>query len=570
VKIERRKNQIFFFNSYLLKDTLRALGCEYDRRTKAVKLDPSADAIEILEELSIGYDETNWTSFALKLCEDIINDIKLQQSSQFGDVKFINDLYDHQQFSVNFALNESGNYAFADLSEPGTGKTRVEIELVLQREPLSYPVLIICRKSLMHEVWHQQVSNLTDDSITCLDKGGAKAQKSLCLLNAGITSGADLIKKWYVVTYDTAWRIVDDLKSIKWGSIICDESTAIKNPTAKRTAGVLSLRDIPKFKSIMTGTPMPRSYLDLFSQFLFLDSTLFGTQYYRWRDRYFKEITRHSRNGEREWKEQIPITSTADNLQNRIKTISVKHKKRNCVDLPPLVHVNRPVAMGVEQSKAYRQMAESLIIEMENETIRAPFSTTKILKLRQICSGFIMDENHESHIIKGVIPKQTELNDILSGEMSSQQMIVFVHFKMTGKLVNKSLIRADINVEQMTSSMNNKSRSEVLKAFEDNQFQVLLTNAQIAGHGLNLQFCSNISYYEHDHNFETYEQSWQRVERIGQKNKMTIFHFLTPGTVEIAILRSLLDKKRINDSLTVNEFKNLIYGKITNQVLVKI
>ena len=62
--------------------------------------------------------------------------------------------------------------------------------------------------------------------------------------------------------------------------IAIDESTTIKTPTTKRTKNIIALREMAKYRRILTGSPVTKSPLDLFSQCEFLDPWLLGHQSY--------------------------------------------------------------------------------------------------------------------------------------------------------------------------------------------------------------------------------------------------------------------------------------------------
>ena len=118
-----------------------------------------------------------------------------------------------------------------------------------------------------------------------------------------------------------------------------DESTTIKNPSAKRTKNILSLRSLTKYRRILTGSPVTKSPLDLFSQCNFLDPWLLDqSSYYSFRTRYAvcRKIQVHGR--------QVEIVVGYRNLaelSDKLKPFSYRVLKDDCLDLPSKTYLRK-------------------------------------------------------------------------------------------------------------------------------------------------------------------------------------------------------------------------------------
>ena len=153
----------------------------------------------------------------------------------------------------------AGKPYFADLSEPGTGKTLVQIENMKRNK--SKKNLIICPKSIMRSVWVEQLEErFPEMKIFVLNKGSKAASKTLSALPD---------RYIIIVAYDTVPRILDSLKRLRFDTIILDESTKIKTARSQRSKAIIKLRNVSHRRYIMTGTPAPNGLMDVFNQYRF-------------------------------------------------------------------------------------------------------------------------------------------------------------------------------------------------------------------------------------------------------------------------------------------------------------
>ena len=126
-----------------------------------------------------------------------------------------------------------------------------------------------------------------------------------------------------------------------------DESTTIKNPAAKRTKNILSLRSLTKYRRILTGSPVTKSPLDLFSQCNFLDPWLLNQQsYYAFRTRY--AICRKINVSGRQVEIVVGYRNLGE-LSEKIKPFSYRVLKDDCLDLPKKTFMKRTVELTDEQ-----------------------------------------------------------------------------------------------------------------------------------------------------------------------------------------------------------------------------
>ena len=149
-----------------------------------------------------------------------------------------------------------------------------------------------------------------------------------------------------------------------------DESTTIKNPSAKRTKAILGLSKEAKYRRILTGSPVTKSPLDLYSQCAFLNEFLLGfSSYYTFRNRYAQMIERNF-GGRR-----VQIVGSyrrLDELAEILKPFSYRILKEDCLDLPPKIYMKREIELTDEQKKAYTTMKSSALALLNGKIATAP------------------------------------------------------------------------------------------------------------------------------------------------------------------------------------------------------
>jgi SNF2 family DNA or RNA helicase len=172
--------------------------------------------------------------------------------------------------------------------------------------------------------------------------------------------------------------------------IAIDESTTIKTPTSNRTKNILKLSDEAKYRRILTGSPVTKSPLDLYSQCLFLDPWLLGHQsYYTFRARYsiVKKIQVNGRHIE-----VVVGYKNLGELSDKIKPFSKRILKEDCLDLPEKTFVKHYVELTKEQQKVYNQMKQEAIAFLDGKMQSSATVMTQLMRLHQItCGHFTAD-----------------------------------------------------------------------------------------------------------------------------------------------------------------------------------
>ena len=170
-----------------------------------------------------------------------------------------------------------------------------------------------------------------------------------------------------------------------------DESTTIKTPSAKRTKNILKLAESAVYRRIMTGSPVTKNPLDLFTQCEFLSTWLLNFQsYYSFRNRYAQMKTLHMHG------RQIKVVNGFKNLgelSEKLKPFSYRVLKEDCLDLPNKIFIKRQISLTPDQRKLYEQMKKEAIAILEGKKSTTVNTLTQLMRLQQItCGHFTADD----------------------------------------------------------------------------------------------------------------------------------------------------------------------------------
>ena len=202
-----------------------------------------------------------------------------------------------------------------------------------------------------------------------------------------------------------------------------DESTTIKNPKAKRTKNILVIASLAPYRRIMTGSPVTRNPLDLYTQCEFLDPRhLDFSSYYAFRNRYAEMKTMHVSG------RSIQVVGGfrhLDELADSLKPFSYRVLKQDCLDLPDKIYMKREMQLTPEQKKLYEQMRKEALATLNGKTVTTMTALTQLMRLHQItCGHFAADDGTVQEIKNN---RLAELLDVL--EEIEGKAIIWAHYQ---------------------------------------------------------------------------------------------------------------------------------------------
>ena len=323
--------------------------------------------------------------------------------------------------------------------------------------------------------------------------------------------------------------------------VVVDESTTIKNRKAARTKNIMELRNVSKYRRILTGSPVTKSPMDLFSQCFFLSPRALGfNSYYAFQNRYAQVQSRTM--GNRSFQEIVGYRRL-DELNEKLLEFSNRTLKEDCLDLPAKVYVRRQIDLTDEQLTVYTQMKKLALAQLENGTLATTESVlTQIMRLQQICCGFFQPDEGEIQPIP---------NNRLSGLMSaadelSGKAIIWASYTYDIQRIAEAL-RDRFGPESVATYYGKtpqKERQEIVNKFQDanSALRFFVGQPKTGGFGITLHQASTVIYFSNSYDLEIRLQSEDRAHRIGQKKSVTYVDLVSPNTIDEKVLGALRKK----------------------------
>ena len=336
-----------------------------------------------------------------------------------------------------------------------------------------------------------------------------------------------------------------------------DESTTIKNPTAKRTKNILKIGDLAKYRRILTGSPVTKSPLDLFSQCEFLDPYHLGhASYYSFRARYANMVKRNF--GGRQV--QLVVSyRRLDELADILDKFSYRVLKEDCLDLPEKVFTKRLVELTPEQDKAYKQMKQMALAMLDNGEVMTTVNVmTQLMRLHQITCGHFKADDGTTTALKN--NRMDALLQLL--EETDGKVIIWANYREDIKNIVAALKKAygDASTVEYHGGLDSTLRQEHIAQFQQKNgpTRYFVGNAQTGGYGITLTAANTVIYYSNSYDLEKRLQSEDRAHRIGQTGSVTYVDLIAENTVDDKIVKSLRNKINIANEIMGEDIKDWI------------
>ena len=323
--------------------------------------------------------------------------------------------------------------------------------------------------------------------------------------------------------------------------VIVDESTTIKNRKAQRTKNIVKLRDMSKYRRILTGSPITKSPMDLFSQCDLLKEKCLGfNSYFAYQSRYANVQKRTM--GHRSF-QQIVGYRRLDELSAKLDKFSNRVLKKDCLDLPEKVYVRRNVDLTTEQDRLYIQMKKLALAKMEDGELATTASVlTQIMRLQQICCGHLQpDEGPIRSIKSNRLPALMEVVEEVQGKA-----IIWATYTHDIMAIQKELagVYGEESVACYYGATPQDERQEIVNRFQNpsDPLRFFVGQPKTGGYGITLTEANTTIYYSNSYDLEIRLQSEDRAHRIGQQNKVTYIDLVSPNTVDEKIREALRNK----------------------------
>jgi SNF2 family DNA or RNA helicase len=323
--------------------------------------------------------------------------------------------------------------------------------------------------------------------------------------------------------------------------MVVDESTTIKNRKATRTKNVMLLADQAKYRRILTGSPVTKSPMDLYSQCAVLSPKALGfNSYYAFQNRY--ALVQKRKMGTRAFQEIVGYRRL-DELNQKLDSFSNRILKEDCLDLPDKTYIRRDVDLTDEQKRVYKQMKKLALAKLDNGELSTTASVlTQIMRLQQICCGFLQpDEGEIQSLDSNRLKELIEITDELQGKA-----IIWASYTHDIQRIADAL-RDRFGPEAVATYYGETpqdERQDIVTKFQDKNspLRFFVGQPRTGGYGITLTAANTVIYYSNSYDLEIRLQSEDRAHRIGQGSKVTYIDLVSPDTIDEKILKALRGK----------------------------
>ena len=465
------------------------------------------------------------------------------------------------------ALEKSWNKAhFAYFMEMGTGKSKVLIDNIamLYDKGKINGALIVAPKGVYQNWFDIEIPNHMPTHI----------EKKMVLWRASFMKGKEIVSKEVDILFETGTDLhilVMNVEALSTKNgvtfankflschetlMAIDESTTIKNPDAIRTKSIVQLGRSAKYRRILTGSPVTKSPLDLYKQCEFLDEGLLDyTSYYAFKTRY--AVLRTANFGGRSVQIVVGYRNL-DELSERIEKFSYRVLKEDCLDLPSYSFTKRIIQLSKEQKKIYDSMKQLALAQLGGKLMTTATALVQLMRLHQITCGHFKSDDGTTQKIKN--ERLDTLMDILS-EVENKA-VIWAHYKYDIEIIVEAIKKEYGPDSYVTYYGDTPSeiRQNNIKLFQDENSKVrfLIGTPQTGGYGITLTAGNVMIYYSNGYDLEKRTQSEARINRAGQKRKMTYIDIIAEDTVDEKIVDALRKKVNIASKVMGEELKEWI------------
>jgi len=473
--------------------------------------------------------------------------------------KFKTKPYQHQLDALEISWNKE---VYAYFMEMGTGKTKVLIDnmSMLYDQGKINGALIVAPKGVIGTWYYQEipihlVDHVENKAVLWQPNFTKESFKKLENLFKSDDDLHILIMNVEAFSTQKGVEFANKFLSSHNTLMVVDESTTIKNPQAKRTKSLLRLSKLARYRRIMTGSPVTKNPLDLYSQCEFLDPfCLDFASYYTFRNRYAEMRTANFAG------RSVQIVTKfrhLEELAEKLKPFSFRVLKEDCLDLPEKTFMKRSIELTTEQKEVYQQMKKMALAVLNGKQVTTVNVLTQLMRLHQItCGHFTADDGSIQDI------KNNRLNELMNVlDEIEGKVVIWAHYQYYVKKIIKEIqkVYGPRSVVDYYGLTPQNLRDEYRYAFQnDDNVRYLVGTPQTGGYGITLTAANTMIYYSNGYDLEKRLQSQDRIHRIGQKKPVTYIDIIAEDTVDNKIVKALRKKINIASEVMGEELRDWI------------
>lgn len=582
------ENLIEVTSEWRHKDQLTKIpGAKHHRETDKWRIPVSWSACLALRgtfkrELEIGPNLTAWAT--RERVERIDPCLKLRELTNWeGDPV----LFGWQRSGAEF-IARGRKVLIAD--DPGAGKTATTIrgmEKLYKEGTNVFPIMVVCPNS-MKKTWQREFQTWWP-GIECVIIKGTAAQRrkqfstpahvyiinweSLRSHSRLAPYGSVALKKCRdhggedpKVKETTCQVHPRELNKFKWGAVIADEIHRAKDPKSQQTRALWAASGDAPIRVALTGTPIANDVTDLWPILHWLDEKEWPTKT-RWIDRFVDTMLNA-------WGGLMVLGIKAEMYDEFYAGLNPRMRRMPeelvLSHLPPILWETRYCEMGAKQKKAYNQMRDEMVAEVEGGLVTVTSPLTKTTRLLQFASAYAEVETEETYDEHG-FPKvkqkvtlqepsckvDTFMDDI--ADFGDQQVAVMSVSRQLLEILSARLDKAKIPHGMITGKQTEDERNQAMEDFQAGKIQFILFTAAAGGTGITLTAARYLCRFQRPYSLVDDKQTLRRVKRIGSERHPNIIvrDYITEGTMDNMVAVAL-DKKGVSFEEVVRDKEALL------------
>jgi SNF2 family DNA or RNA helicase len=441
--------------------------------------------------------------------------------------------FDHQKTTSAFLVANKRGFCF---NEAGTGKTSSVIWAAdyLMNIGVVKKVLIVCPLSIMFSAWQADIFKVAMHRKCAVAYGSPTKRKKI------IAGDYEFV----IINYDGVGIVEDEIKNADFDLIVIDEANAYKSATTQRWKIMKRMLMPTTGLWMLTGTPASQSPLDAFGLAKLVNPENVPRFFTAWRDKVMHRITQFK---------YVPKPSSKNDVFRALQP-AIRYTKAECLDLPDVMYQYRDAPLSNQQQKYYKIIKDDMFVKAAGEEVSAVNAAAMLSKLLQLSGGAVYTDSGEV-LEFDITPRLRIIKEVM--EEASHKVIIFVPYRHTIKIVHDYLSKEGYTNEVINGDVSASSRGEIFNRFQTTADpRVLVIQPQAASHGVTLTAADTVVFWSPVMSVETYIQCIARIDRVGQKNKMTVIH-LEGSEVERRMYKMLENKIDIHEKL-VDLYRNVL------------
>lgn len=527
-------------------------------------------------DLVIAEDLGDWATNLLNTRISPAN--SLRELEQFDSLTN-SDLFPHQQAGVEF-LKTARRALLAD--EPGLGKTAQAIRAIKELKDSGedvFPALIVCPNTLKKN-WAREFSRWWPGVTTQVIKGTSTQRKKqfetpadIYIINwESLRSHSRLAPYGSVALarckecggHDERVSLTRcevhrrELNEIDFKAVVADEIHRSKDPKSKQTRALWSATGNAEFRFALTGTPVANNVVDMWSILHWLSPEDWPSKT-KWIDRMVDTML-NAFGG-------MMVLGIKPHMEDEFQRTISHHMRRMLKArvlpwLPPVINERRDLEMSTKQKKAYEQMRDTMIAELESgEALSAPSILTQTIRLLQFASSYaniVVDENTgepRAVLSEPSCKVDSLMDDIKNGDFGDDSVAVCAVSRQLIELLSAAMTKANIPHGLITGAQNEDERQQSIDDFQSGAKKWILFTAQAGGVGVTLTAARRLIMLQRPWSLVDHKQALDRVHRIGSEihDSIVITDYVTEGTIEERVLQVLETK--------ADNFEQIVHDK---------